>query len=67
MHVTAKLQRVFAKIISHFNVISIALASLGNNATVKLEMQGLKIHNLQSMAQRLVWTNIDKKTVTMDF
>lgn len=47
--------------------MSIALVSLGNNATVKLEMQGLKIHNSQSMAQRLVWTNIDKKTVTVDF
>lgn len=60
MHVTAKLQRVFAKIISYSNVMSIALVSLGNNAAVKLEMQGLKIHNSQSMAQRLVWTNIDK-------
>lgn len=40
--------------------MSIALVSLGNNAAVKLEMQGLKIHNSQLMAQRLVWTNIDK-------
>lgn len=61
MHVTAKRQRVFAKIITYSNVMSIALVSLGNNAAVKLEMQGLKIHNSQSMAQRLVWTNIDKK------
>lgn len=62
MHATAKLQRVFAKITSHSNVISIALVSLRNNATVKLEMQGLKIHNSQSMAQRFVWTNIDKNS-----
>lgn len=62
MHVTAKLQRVFAKIISYSNVMSIALVSLRNNASGKLEMQGLKIHNSQSVAQRLVWTNIDKNS-----